>query len=261
MIMITKRRDKMKRLIISIFFLFSIPLAAQQASAYFPPSPGFKWINRITPLDTLQQPIDSLIKYRIDTFAVVKNYEGKSSNAVLSKSGNRSDIITSAYLDTTYFSFSGTDSYRYFNTLTGVYQGGSLDSLGIGTFLASLKGWYTYLKFGQSVNTNYTILTKDTIITYNGTDYPIRFEITGKRLSDENLTTEIGNFTCKKFYIKTSLGIKVLQFLIIPIMTINDTVWAAPNNWIVKDIIPSSKIDLSYISMNSITTNGIARPK
>lgn len=245
------------RTVLTVCFLFcAISIFAQQAADYFPSSPGFKWINKVTPLDSLQQPVDSLTRYSIDTFATAKTYQTKMCNVVLSKSGYRNDVLSNAYLDTSYFSFSGSDSYRYFNTLSTIYSAGNLDSISSG-LLNSMKGWYQFLKFGQNVNISYTILTKDTTITIQDVSYPIRFEITGKRLADENLTTQIGQYSCKKFVLKTMLGIKVLQFLIVPVATIYDTVWAAPNNWIVKSIIPATKIDLSSVNLGTVNINGL----
>lgn len=246
----------MKHLLAFCCIFFSISIVAQQAADYFPANEGFKWVNKITPLDSLQQPVDSLIRYRIDSFTVSKTYSDKLSKVILSKSGYRNDVLTKAYIDTAYISLNGTDSYRYFNSLAGIYEGGNFDSLISSGLFASMKGWYLFLRFGQAVNQNYTILTKDTNITIQNTSYPVRFEISGKRLNDESLLTEIGRFTCKKFSLKTTLGIKVFEFLIIPVATFYDTLWAAPNNWIVKSVIPSTKIDLSYVNLGTVNING-----
>lgn len=246
----------MKKSILFFFFLCAINIFGQQASTYFPSAPGFKWNYKVTPLDSLQKPIDSLAHFEIDTFANVQTYEGKQANIIISKSGLSSDIFTKSFKDTTWLSFSGTDSYRYFNSLSSLYSGGELDSLPASSFFSSLKGWYYFLKFAQTVNINYTILVKDTTITLDSISYPIRIEITGKRLSDETLKTEIGTFACKKFFLKIVLGIRVAPILTIPIITIPDSIWAAPSNWIVKSVIPATSIDLSYLGLNSVNING-----
>jgi len=40
----------------------------QQASDYFPEQTGFMWNYELTPLDSLNNPIDSLTFFRIDSF-------------------------------------------------------------------------------------------------------------------------------------------------------------------------------------------------
>ena len=68
-----------------VLFLVSGITAAQQATEYFPQQTGHKWHYKITPLDSLNNEIDTLSFYRIDSFAVVQNYEGREANIILNK--------------------------------------------------------------------------------------------------------------------------------------------------------------------------------
>jgi hypothetical protein len=60
---------------------------SQQASDYFPAQTGFVWDFRSTPLDSLNNKIDSLAFARRDSFAVLMMHQGKNSNIVPTKSG------------------------------------------------------------------------------------------------------------------------------------------------------------------------------
>ena len=50
----------------------SVTLLAQQASDYFPNQTGFMWNYKATPLDSLNNNIDSLAVFRQDLFAISK---------------------------------------------------------------------------------------------------------------------------------------------------------------------------------------------
>ena len=88
-----------------LLFLFQHIAFPQLAQSYFPSQPGFKWTYKATPLDSLNNPIPSLSFYQVDSFAVVQNYQGRSANYILSKSGSQLTIPFTPYLDTSYLSF------------------------------------------------------------------------------------------------------------------------------------------------------------
>ena len=258
------RRFNMKTVFTLLCFtLLPLSIIAQQASDYFPAETGFVWNYRVAPLDPNNNEIDTLVYARQDTFALVSNYKNKLANIVLSKSGFSQTLPPiQLYTDTLYFNFDGTDAYEYFSTGSLEVLMAQLDSAQIASsfsfinFIRSLQNWYPVYKFGSNINSEYTLLSKDTTININGTDFKIRFEYLGTRLNDENISTGAGIFNCKKFLSEW----KVSYVSIIgpfKILSTEDTIWIAPGNWIVKDIIPTNNIDLTVFQLGQISIPGL----
>jgi hypothetical protein len=235
----------MKSIIAAVFFLiFSNTLNAQQASDYFPSQTGFLWNYAVTPLDSVNNPVNELTVFRRDSFNVAADYQGRSANIVTSKTGPLETIYNQPYTDSLFYSASGTDGYEYFsiNNIEPFLVG--LDSMGIDTnfnfvdFFSSFQNWYSVYRFASPAGTRYTLLTKDTTIaTYN-----LRFQYSAVRRSDETISTIQGNLNCKKFLVEWTIFTFIGSF---PVQLINlpDTVWIAPGNWVVQDIIPGQYID------------------
>ena len=235
--------------ILAISFI-SFSLNAQNASTFFPSSTGYKWYYSNTPLDSLNNPIASLRTYQIDSFAAVTTYQGLPANRVLSKSGLLTIGQPTPYTDSLYYNFQGTNAWSYLNLLGLLDSVSILDSTLV-AFIRSLDGWYNTYRFSQTVNTNYTFLSRDTTITISGTSYPIRVSSTGRRLNDQNVTTVNGTYLAKKFLISAilSYGITIPPFptVYVPIVTRPDTVYIASDVWIIKDVIPSVNVDFTGI--------------
>ncbi len=238
----------------------SVTLLAQQASDYFPNQTGFMWNYKATPLDSLNNPIDPLALFRQDSFAVTANYEGKLANIVPTKTGPLQTILLQQYNDSIYFHFSGSDGYEYFQIGALEFFLLSLDSLGIDPtfsfvdFFRALENWYSVYRFASGVNQEYTLISIDTTISV----YPLRFEYLGKRLDDETINTEIGNFDCKKF--QTTWKVSYVFPPPIPaveLLSTNNTFWIAENNWIVLDIIPTNHIDLTLLGIEPFFIPGL----
>ncbi|GBD86948.1 hypothetical protein BMS3Abin03_00873 [bacterium BMS3Abin03] len=225
---------------------------AQQASDYFPAQTGFLWNYSIIPLDSLNNEVDSLKIFRIDSFAVVSSYEGKLADIVPTKTGPLQTIHSQPYSDSLFYNFDGTDGYEYFRIGSLGDFLLSLDSLMIDssfsflTFFKSLEDWYPVYKFAAGVNNEYTILSVDTTIG----DLPLRFEFLGERLQDETINTQIGTFDCKKFLIMWKVSY-LFPPPIPPVELIKteDSLWIAQDNWVVLDIVPTNLIDLSFIGI------------
>ena len=67
----------MRPVLYTLCLLFSsVTLLAQQASDYFPNQTGFMWNYKVTPLDSLNNDIDSLAFFRQDSFSVITDYQG-----------------------------------------------------------------------------------------------------------------------------------------------------------------------------------------
>ena len=243
--------------ILSLALLFQQLAFSQSAQSYFPSQTGFKWTYKVTPLDSLNNPVTSLSFFQIDSFAVVQNYFGRTANYILSKSGPELTVPFQPYLDTSYIAFQSNDAYQYYrlfnvDSLSGGIGNWTLNPVNIEAF----EGWFPYYKFAQILNLPYQVFSKDTSITFDTLTFPIRFELRGRRLSDQTVTTPLGTFSCKRFLLSTVLSYLPLPILPIPLYTMLDTTWIAQDNWIVKQTMPSSVVDLSAIGFPTFTIPG-----
>lgn len=251
----------MKKIIYIIFLVISPEFTfGQTASDYFPMQTGYKWNYELTPLDSLNNRVDSLTFYGIDSFFVETTFNGRDAKILLTKTGALNTINYQPFIDSLFFSFSGSNGYEYFdpNLLSGLI--GNLDStLGVNffSFFNSLEGWYSYYRFANPVNQEYTIFSKDTIIAINSINFPVRFQLIGKRLSDETINTEIGSFTCKKFLLERRLSYTQLIPIIVKLFGVEETIWLAPSKWKVRSYIPATHINLSLINGPVFTISGL----
>jgi hypothetical protein len=218
----------------------------------------------VTPLDSLNNDIDSVVFFRQDSFAVVTNYEGKLANLVVSKEGPAQTIHLQPYTDLSYLHFMDTDGYEYFAVgglgefLEFIDNLITFDNFTFVDFFTSLEAWYSVYRFGETVNNEYTIFTVDTTITSDSLPLPLnlRFEYLGQRLNDETIATAIGTFACKKFLIQQGVSILFGPFPA-PVAFEEDTVWIAEDNWIVQDIIPATDINLSFVGIDPFFLPGL----
>ncbi len=253
----------MKYLKLLFFVIFALPAFAQQATEYFPASNGFRWYFKTTMLDSLNQEIDSLATYSMDSLAGEMTYKGYEAKYILGKTGGYYPVQLQPYTDTTFVSLSGTEGRTYFglgalNSLIGIVDTTALDSTFAGIFnlLASVEGWYSTYRLANTLNSNYTLFTKDTTVTIDSTSLPLRFQVRAKRVNDGVLSTDIGNFNCKKFVLSYSVSYILIPILPITLITIPDTHYVAQGNWLVKQIAPSSSLDLSVVQLGKFTFPG-----
>jgi hypothetical protein len=253
----------MKKLYTFLCFFALLGLSnAQQASDYFPSQTGFEWKFKAIPLDSVSDPINALSYYRIDKFESVANYQGKLANIVLTKSGPLGTILLQPYLDSLFYCTEGTGTtgFEYFSIRNIEAFLIQLDELGIAPnfsfldFFTSLQDWYDNYEFASPVNFEYTLLQRDTTITISSLNVPLGFKYSGKRLQDETISTVLGNFDCKKFLLQW----KVTAYSVVQLLTLNDTIWIAPDNWIVQDIIPGQYVDnLTFLGVDPFSIPGL----
>jgi hypothetical protein len=247
--------------IIYLLTLFSCTFA-QQASDYFPSSLGFRWNFKDTPLDSANNEIDSMAFFRADSFAATSDYQGNLANIVLTKYGSLNILPILPYIDSSFYHFENTNADVYLQLAGFSYFQQIIDSLGIDTIsnivsiIESFKGWYTVYKFNSNVGSEYTIFTKDTTIMLGTTSFNVRLAYKGNRLNDETVQIPAGSFNCKKFVLTSSVDLLLGPFTY-NIFSLDDSVWIANANWIVKDLIPSVSVDLSYLGYGSVTLPGL----
>ncbi|MCX6158938.1 MAG: T9SS type A sorting domain-containing protein [Ignavibacteriae bacterium] len=236
----------MKKILILLILFISAYSFAQNASTYFPAATGYKWYYKNIPLDSLNNPVIALTRYRIDSFAVVTDYRGLSANVVRLKDNLLSFNQNTAYNDTNYHNFQTTNGWEY---LKASMISDTIPVPGFLNFLRGLENWYSMFRFANAVNSEYVVLQKDTTIAIDtATSAPIRVKVRVKRLNDETISTVNGNYTCKKFV--SIYGI-YYHFIIIdiPVLEKPDTTWFSQNVWMVKRVSPSANVDLSQFGV------------
>ncbi len=253
----------MKKFPIIFLIVFRV-ISAQNAAAYFPSQAGYTWLFEVAHLDSLNNPLLSGQGVRMDSMTSSHEYSGRNAYGIVSKRGVAASIKQAGYTDTNYVDPATGDGYEYYNA---AYQmsalSGPLSSAGI-TDISSIgkafNGWYSLYRFSSAVNSAYSVFKHDTTVTMNGSAMPVRLELTGKRLSDDSVQTKAGKFACKRFLmnfvVSYLLTIAPLPPMAIPIATFADTVCITQNKWIVKSIIPSTKIDLSLLGLGVFNVPG-----
>lgn len=248
-----------KLFILSLLSFFSFISFAQDASSYFPANPGFTWNFKVIPLDSANQEVDAAVYYQVDSFAVAQELGGRSADVIISRIIPGLQQMLSLY-DTNYISFDGSDAYTYYkpfniDSLISSLASGNLSSNSLVT--SSVGEWLPYYKFAQPENLSYPILSVDTPVVFSGFNLKVNFETKGMRLADENISTDVGMFNCKKFVIDDVVNVFLPPFpAALSTFTFSDTVWITSNMWIVQDFMPSTLIDLSFAGLGTQTFPG-----
>jgi len=152
------------------------------------------------------------------------------------------------YTDSNHYNFQSTNAYNYLNVASLIGSIPGIDSVAFVAFLKSFEKWYNVYRFSQSVNTNYTIFTRDTTITIDTLVLPLRFALVGRRYNDQTISTINGNIPTKKFLTTFTLSYGILPpFIYLPIITRPDTTYIASDIWIVKESNPSINVDLTSL--------------
>jgi len=235
-----------------VFTAFNIAYP-QNASTYFPASTGYKWFYKNTPLDSNNNPINNLARYRVDSFAVVQTYQGLQASIVRVKDNLISTNQNTPYNDTNRHNFQTTNGYEYMSL--SFIPDTTMLPIGFLNFLRGMQAWYNVYRFAQTVNQEYVIVQKDTTISIDTISAPIRVKLKAKRLNDETVPTVNGNYSAKKFVVTYGLYLRIL-ILEVPIIERPDTVWLAQNVWMVKQVTPSSSVNLSQFGLPNVSIPG-----
>ncbi len=248
---------------------FFLPLLAlnftysQTASDFFPANTGTVWYSLGTPLDSLNNPIDSLKFFRADSFAVQTIYQGENSNLILSSYSGVDYIYFSPYFDSTFIKLDGSKAYEYlaFNEMIDSVIAFIFDSSFISQ-LTTLDGWYPFIDFAATTNQQVELFSQDFSVNLDTLNINLRVKGLTERLPDESIEVPAGVFNTKKFNNKISFFF-LLQILPpplppqeFPFFTMERTIWIAENNWIVKEFYPATAYDFSQIGGQVINTPG-----
>ncbi|MBT8387693.1 MAG: T9SS type A sorting domain-containing protein [Ignavibacteria bacterium] len=259
----------MKKLIYISCVVFTISITfAQQASDYFPERPNAWWEYKITPLDSLNNAIDSLYYFRHDKLMDETIFEGKLAKILQTKSGPAETIYFQPYLDSLFFHFSGSDGYEYFKVgyvrilLSVLDSVLNIPNFSLEEFVKSFEKWYSVYRFSQSINDEYTILQLDTSLIIDTLSLPLRFEVLAERMPDDSVSTPIGDFNCQKFVRKIGVSLLIilpppLPPIAIPILFLEDSIWIAEGYWIIQGVIPAMNVDLSFLGIEPFFMPGL----
>jgi hypothetical protein len=234
----------MKKILILLILFISSNGFAQNANTFFPAATGYKWYYKNIPLDSINNPITALTRYRIDSFAVVADYKGLSASTVRIKDNLLSFNQNTAYNDTNYHNFQTTNGWEY---LKASMISDTIPVPGFLNFLRGLENWYSIFRFANAVNSEYTVFSKDTTIAIDTINAPLRVKLKVKRLNDETVSTVNGSYLSKKFVTTSCLYFVILNFIEVPIVIRPDTTWIAQNIWMVKKVTPSTNVNLSNL--------------
>ena len=243
-----------------LFIIFSIACFAQDAASYFPANPGFTWNFKVIPLDSVNNEIDSLTFYRVDSFAVAQNYQGMPANIILSKVKLSPALPFSPFVDSSFVALNGSDAYTYYKLFN---IDSLINSLGSSNIMAKIQrvndvsGWLSFYRFAQAENQSYQIFSLDTSVTYNNASLPVRFEIKGTRTADQTIQIENQTYGCKKFVIDNIVSYLLAPTIPLKLFDISDTVWIAPGQWIIQDIMPTNNLDLSAYGIGKLYIPGL----
>ncbi|MFH0736128.1 MAG: T9SS type A sorting domain-containing protein [bacterium] len=254
------------------FFLTYLTTYSQNSADYFPSSAGYKWNYKIFSLDSLNNPIEEFATAKIDSFAGTSMQYGRESKIIIAKNGALNTINLQPYIDSTFFNFNGSQASVYFSLIGSLDSSIIMDTLltfadsslvDFIKYLQSLTDWYPLYDFAKPVNQSYTLFTKDTTITYDSINIPIRLTVKGKRLNDESLQTVLGTYTCKKFELSASIGILVqvlpppFPIAVLDLLTLPLTKWFAPNMWMLKEYMPNvTTVQVPGFDIPSVTIPG-----
>jgi len=183
----------------------------------------------------------------------------------LTKSGSLNTIQNQPYLDSLFYNTEGTDGHEYFSIrnieeiLQAIDSAGTIPNFNLVEFFTSIQDWYPVYQFASNVNAEYLLKQVDTSVFINPFTVPIQFNYVGKRLEDETIQTLLGSYDCKKFLTQWKVSASIL-FTEYNLLTTNDTIWIAPDNWIVQDIIPGQYVNLDslpFVQIDPIAIFGL----
>ena len=181
------------------------------------------------------------------------------ANIIVSKERLLPELPFSPAPDSTFISLNGSDAYTYYKLFN---IDSLINSLGSSNIMAKIQsvsdvsGWLSFYRFAQSENQSYSIFSLDTSINFNNTPYSLRYEIMGTRTADQNIQIENNNYDCKKFVINNIVSSLLIPTLPIKLFAISDTVWIAPGQWIIKDVMPSTNVDLTVVGIGKLFIPG-----
>ncbi len=233
----SKARLFQKKIAARILVIASLCISlasAQTASDYFPSHAGNVWRYQRFSLDTLQNPIITSKTIVSDSLAGTLQVKGLQSYILLSQSKS----------DTTFVNVQGSSIEEFVTGYPHITSMLQVDSLGLG-FVWDYLDWYPYMKFDLTQGVSDTLLyIKNKTVAFQGHALTLVIYVTTTRLPDTSVTVPAGMYVTTPFQIALFVNIPKSQppfgHYEVPLFKLVDTIFIAKNNWLVKEIQPST---------------------
>jgi len=224
--------------------------AAQNASDYFPSNPRNTWRYQRYSLDTLQNLVTS--SKTIDSDSLAATEQIRDTAAFLLLSGENQQF------DTTFVNVRGSTISEFVTGYPHITSILPVDSLGLG-FVWDYLNWYPYINLALTPGVKDTLLyIKNKTVTFQRHPLTLVIYVTTARLSDTSITVPAGTYTTTPFQIALNVNIPKSQppfgHYEVPLFKLVDTLFIAKNNWLVKEIQPSTYYPLNNDSSYNVTT-------
>jgi len=223
--------------------------AAQNASDYFPSNIGNTWRYQRFSLDTLQnQIVDSKT---IVSDSLVGSVQMKGLPAFVLISGKKGD--------TTFVNVQGSIISEFLVGYPRITSQLPVDSLGLG-FVWGYLNWYPFMKFGTTPGTNVidTLLYIKTTVNFKNAPLPLFITVTTTNLKETSVTVPAGTYLTTPFqivlYVNIPRSVPPFGHYEVPLFKLVDTMFVAKNNWIVKEIQPSTFYPLNNDTSYKVAT-------
>jgi hypothetical protein len=238
------------RIVLLVLLCISLA-AAQNASDYFPSKIGNAWRYQRFSLDTLQNQIVGSKTIVSDSLAGTKLVKGSLAYVLLS--GNKPPF------DSTYVRVEGSTISEYLVGYPRITSLLPVDSLGLG-FVWGYLNWYSYMNFGATPRTNVidTLLYLKKTVIFNGANLPLIITVTATKIRDTSITVPAGSYLTTPFqlvlYVNLPKSVPPIGHIEVPLFKLIDTVFVAKNNWVVKEIQPSTFYPLNNDTSYKVAT-------
>jgi hypothetical protein len=249
---VSKQLSRIKSLggILLLCLLFVAYAAAQNAGDYFPSHPGNTWRYQRFSLDTLQNPITGSKTVVSDSLAVTEQIRDTTAFVLLS--GEKPPF------DTTFVNVQGSTISEFVTGYPRITTMLPVDSLGLG-FVWDYLNWYPYMNFASTPGVRDTILyIKNKTVTFQGHPLTLVIYVTTTKFSDTSITVPAGTYVTTPFQIALNVNIPKSQSPFghyeAPLFKLVDTLFIAKNNWLVKEIQPSTYYPLNNDSSYQVAT-------
>jgi len=240
-------RSLKELLLLALLTMVSATAQGQSAGPYFPSAAGNCWRYQRYPLDSLQNRVSQNVRTDSDSLADSLQVGGLSASFLLNKARSESTFVS---VNGSAISEYGAGFPRLFSLL-------QVDSLGL-SFVWNYVNWYKYMDFTATPGvTDTLLLIKNQVVYFKGQYVTLIIRLRATRGTDTTITVPAGTFSTARFEIALDVNIPKSQPPIgrfeVAIFRLADSVFVAKNNWVVREIQPST-----YYPLNNDPTYNVA---
>ena len=233
----------------AFFFSGGSSAWGQSAGDYFPSKIGNSWRYQHFVLDTLQKRAAGSESIIVDSLTRTKQISDTLAFLLVSNNNSKAESTLVNTQNSTISEF--VAGYPRITTLLPV------DSLGLG-FVWNYLRWYPYMNFAHLPRVTDTLLyIKNQVVTFQGHPLTLIIRILATKFPDTTLTVPAGTYLTTPFEI--ALRVKIPQATPLgrtelALFAIDDTLFIAKNNWLVREIQPSTYYPLNNDPSYNVAT-------